>query len=742
MNAKWIWIDMAMVRQPRMIYFKKNIFIPDRVPGKCRVRVSADSRYILYVNGQRVMTGPCRSVRGVRYADEADIAGLLHTGDNEIFVKAVQYTDNKYENMRFMTGPTSIVTEGIGGLYIEEKDTFYGIGTSKEYKCVHAEGYGFPQDNIEGYVGFMERVDAVRACEDMPESAWKNAEEFSFSPEDTGTLRNFWMLEPRPIPLMYERRDTFKRITEGAVSAVEPGESAYMMLDAGRLVNAYPRIDFTCAEGSRLKIIYAEGFGTMNESGTVTRGVRDKAEGQSVYGHADEYIAKEGRQTYIPFLYRSFRVVKIEIENTGKRAEPFVIHSVDYISTGYPLKIEGSFTSDNKTYEKLWKISVRTLKRCMYETYMDCPYYEQMQYAMDTFLEVRYTLAVSSDHRLARKAINDFAQAQLRDGMIPCNSPSKFMQIIPGFPFYWVLMLDTYMMYTGDTEFVRSHLGTLDKLFCYYRCRINEKGILGNTGYWQFFDWVKEWHNGSPVTGNEDNILYSMLYVCALRAASGINRFCGRNDTALEYEKDADGISQAIIKNAYDADSGMFSDVPGKSASSMHAQIFAVLSGTVTGSDAKALMSRMIENRGSLSQPSYCMTYFLCRALEMTGLYNEIHTSFEIWNAFIKLSHELHLSTWPEDFIQMRSDCHGWSSVILYEFAACYLGVRPTKPGCSEITVRPLPCPLKKYGGSVPIGDKGVVTVEIETDERGKHTVNVHVPDGVKCICDFSQLDV
>ena len=90
----------------------------------------------------------------------------------------------------------------------------------------------------------------------------------------------------------------------------------------------------------------------------------------------------------------------------------------------------------------------------------------------------------------------------------------------------------------------------------------------------------------------------------------------------------------------------------------------------------------------------------------------------------------------------MRSDCHGWSSVILYEFAACYLGVRPTKPGCSEITVRPLPCPLKKYGGSVPIGDKGVVTVEIETDERGKHTVNVHVPDGVKCICDFSQLDV
>ena len=33
----------------------------------------------------------------------------------------------------------------------------------------------------------------------------------------------------------------------------------------------------------------------------------------------------------------------------------------------------------------------------MYENYVDCPYYEQMQYMMDTYLEAIYTMSVSDD---------------------------------------------------------------------------------------------------------------------------------------------------------------------------------------------------------------------------------------------------------------------------------------------------------------------------------------------------------
>lgn len=44
----------------------------------------------------------------------------------------------------------------------------------------------------------------------------------------------------------------------------------------------------------------------------------------------------------------------------------------------------------------------------MYETYMDCPHFEQMQYLMDTLLEALYTYSISTDSRLAGKGHTGF----------------------------------------------------------------------------------------------------------------------------------------------------------------------------------------------------------------------------------------------------------------------------------------------------------------------------------------------
>mgnify|MGYP004524763561 FL=1 len=68
--------------------------------------------------------------------------------------------------------------------------------------------------------------------------------------------------------------------------------------------------------------------------------------------------------------------------------------------TGYPLSLSGSYDFYDKTDNKLWDISVRTLKNCMTDTFNDCPYYEQLQYAMDTYLQIIYAAQITNDDRL------------------------------------------------------------------------------------------------------------------------------------------------------------------------------------------------------------------------------------------------------------------------------------------------------------------------------------------------------
>ena len=96
-NARWIWAADSMHRERQMVgestpprdtwnrfcYLRRVVelnLVPDSVPA----RVTADSRFILYVNGREVGRGPARS-NPVRLAWlELDLAAHLRHGRNAI----------------------------------------------------------------------------------------------------------------------------------------------------------------------------------------------------------------------------------------------------------------------------------------------------------------------------------------------------------------------------------------------------------------------------------------------------------------------------------------------------------------------------------------------------------------------------------------------------------------------------------------------------------------------------------
>ncbi|MFY9643493.1 MAG: hypothetical protein WAK07_21710, partial [Rhodomicrobium sp.] len=58
-HAAWVTHPTAPLREPVVLHFRRALDLAS-VPASYQVRVSADNRFILYVNGQRVGDGPAR----------------------------------------------------------------------------------------------------------------------------------------------------------------------------------------------------------------------------------------------------------------------------------------------------------------------------------------------------------------------------------------------------------------------------------------------------------------------------------------------------------------------------------------------------------------------------------------------------------------------------------------------------------------------------------------------------------
>ena len=120
------------------------------------------------------------------------------------------------------------------------------------------------------------------------------------------------------------------------------------------------------------------------------------------------------------------------------------------------------------------------------------------------------------------------------------------------------------------------------------------------------------------------------------------------------------------------------------------------------------------------------MMFFVMRAYEKAGLYGHAYQMLDLWRPMI----QDRLTTWVEDPVGQRSDCHGWGSVPIYEFSACILGVKPEKDG--TVTVKPYVDSHEFAEGEVnsPVGKVAVSWKK----ECGTFTITVSAPAAVRVI--------
>ncbi len=84
-EAQWIW-GKAEPREKNRYQVFRNTFALTDIPASTRLYITADSRYVLYVNGNRIGQGPVRSWPFDQKYDVYDITSQLRIGENTVAV--------------------------------------------------------------------------------------------------------------------------------------------------------------------------------------------------------------------------------------------------------------------------------------------------------------------------------------------------------------------------------------------------------------------------------------------------------------------------------------------------------------------------------------------------------------------------------------------------------------------------------------------------------------------------------
>jgi hypothetical protein len=395
--------------------------------------------------------------------------------------------------------------------------------------------------------------------------------------------------------------------------------SLTLLLDNSVLQTAYPTLTIHGGRDAKIRLTYSEAL--YDAQGN--KGNRNEIEGRRIEGIHDDYVSDGGdHREYQPLWWRTWRYLQIQVTTESTLLK---LESMRAWYNAYPL--------EEKELSKLWDTGWRTARLCAHETYMDAPYWEQLQYVGDTRIQALVSYAMSGDSRLARQAVTNIAASITPEGITQSRFPSSLPQFIPTFSLLWVGMLHDYWMYVDDEPLVRQMLPNTRGVIDWYAARLRPDGLLGKVSWWEFGDWTSGYRDGvPPQEADGGSTFLTLQFIEAMKNAGELERKYGSEERANHYEAMIRKASEALNRENWDEGTGLYADTPVKTSYSQQANVLAVWLDVAPHDRQAGILRRVLasEKSGSsgadgrplppVSQMSYYFRFYLTRALEHTGL--------------------------------------------------------------------------------------------------------------------------
>lgn len=733
-EAKWISVPGVAAHSYAVVHFRKAIEL-DSKPEHYFVHVTADNRYKLFVNGQFASLGPARcDLRNWNF-ETVDIAPFLHSGKNVLAAVVWNFADKK-PVAQISMGDLSFLMQGATE---QEK----AVNTNSSWLCFQNKAYSPIEYPVKGYyaAGAGELFDSANypwgwEKASFDDSDWTKAEN---GINGGGKLARDYpgrLLVPTPIPPMEyktERLQSVRRSTgvtcpeaflQGKKAITVPAHTkVQLLLDHQHLTTGYLSLSYSQGAKAEIEIRYAEGL--YNKEGDQAKGDRNKVDGKEFIGYGDKIIAS-GQQdcVYTPLWWRTWRYVQLNIETQD---EPLVLNDIYGTFSGYPFVRESEFQAKgHEELNRMLDIGWQTARLCANETYMDCPYYEQLQYFGDTRIQAMITLYNTHDQYMVKNALEQGRQSMIADGITMSRYPSYVNQLISSFSLWWIGMGHDYWMYRGDEEYMKTLLPAHRSILSWYEKWLKPDYSLDYIPYWFFVDWSEGLDNGEPIREKKGNsALQDLMFLMMLDKGAEMEKAFGMPSIADHYLQVATAIRKGFKQKYWDATRGLFADTFDHHSYSQHVNSLAILTGMVEGDEAMEVMRKTLTEK-DLTQATIYFRYYVHQALSVAGLGNELMDNLQIWRDQMALG----LTTWAEKPEPSRSDCHAWGASPNIELYRILLGIRSDAAGFEKVRIAPALGDLKEVAGKMP-HPKGFISVSYIVEKNGTLTAHIELPKGI-----------
>jgi len=721
LHSKWKAYWISVPNEPAQGYgvyqFRKKFNLTSK-PSSFIIHVSADNRFKLYVNGKFAGLGPSRGDLFHWNYETIDIAPLLNAGENTIAAVVWNFADMKPEAQ--ISLQTAFIVQGNS----VNEDV---VNTNRTWKCrrdvsykplpvviiysYYVAGPGDLIDHNQSIVGWKENG--------FDDGNWQFASQlFSGLPKGAFDWSTGWMLVPSKIPAMELKQERLQKVrkVEGIAIpngfpanqfefTIPPSTKATVLLDQTYLTNAYPVLEFSKGKDAQITLGYAEAL-YVDEGkdkdwrSQQQKGNRDDIDGKRFVGVKDRIISNGAdKQQFSSLWWRTYRYMQLEIET---KDQPLTINDLYGIFTGYPFEMKASFHASDESLQKILETGWRTARLCAVETYMDCPYYEQLQYVGDTRIQALVSLFNSGDDRMMRNAIRLLDQSRMAEGLTLSRYPTANAQEIPPFSLWWIGMVHDYWRYRPDSNFVKQYLPGIRQVLWFFSKFQQSDGSLKNVPYWNFTDWVEEkgWSNGfAPMGADGYSAVLDLQLLWAYQLAAELEKRLGMAEYHKQFTTAAEKLKATIRKKYWVESKAMFADRTEKDLFSQHVNSLAILTSLVNDKDRTNLADKLLRDK-SMAEATIYFKYYVHLALAKSGLGDQYLDWLDIWRKNLQMG----MTTWAEmsDINGSRSDCHAWGSSPNIEFFRIVLGIDSDASGFQKIKIEPKLGQLKQAKGSMP----------------------------------------